>query len=147
VGALAAYLFDPDRGRGRRSKLRDQLAGLIRRGGRRLSRGTRYAAATTSGRLRGLRHAFGGDGSAETPTDAVLAHRVETELFRDPSIPKGRMNVNAEEGTVVLRGTVDSSDQLRAIEARVASIGGVTEVRNLLHLEGTAAPHEPAAAR
>ncbi len=35
--------------------------------------------------------------------DATLAQKVMTELFRDPHVPKGAINVNAENGVVLLR--------------------------------------------
>jgi osmotically-inducible protein OsmY len=40
----------------------------------------------------------------EQPDDAALARKVETELFRDADVPKGDINVNAEDGVVFLRG-------------------------------------------
>lgn len=76
--------------------------------------------------------------------DATLAHRVETELFCDPDIPKGQINVNAEHGVVVLRGEVERPEQIAAIEKKVWKIAGVRTVENLLHLPGTPAPsHQP----
>ena len=49
--------------------------------------------------------------------------RVESELFRDPSVPKGRLNINAEHGVVVLRGVTDSPDQIRTLEVRACGAG------------------------
>jgi hypothetical protein len=130
VGALAAYFLDPDRGRSRRAQTRDRLAGMSRRASERLARTSRYVTATAGGKARALTHS--GNGSGEAPNDAVLAHRVESELFRDPSVPKGRLNVNAEHGVVYLRGVTDTPDQVRALEDRTRRIDGVRDVRNLL---------------
>jgi osmotically-inducible protein OsmY len=69
--------------------------------------------------------------------DETLRDRVESELFRDPDIPKGQININAEHGVVVLRGELDHPEEINAVERRVKKIAGVTEVRNLLHLTGT----------
>ncbi len=74
------------------------------------------------------------------PNDAALAHRVESELFRDPDTPKGRININAEAGIVVLRGELDQPEQIRAIDAAVSRMAGVRGVHNLLHLPGTPVP-------
>jgi hypothetical protein len=130
VGALAAYFLDPDRGRSRRAQTRDRLAGMTRRAGERLARTSRYVTATAEGKARALTHS--GNGSGEAPNDAVLAHRVESELFRDPTVPKGRLNINAEHGVVYLRGVTDNPDQIRALEDQTRRIDGVRDVRNLL---------------
>jgi len=75
------------------------------------------------------------------PDDATLAHKVETELFRDRTIPKGRMNINAEHGTVILRGVADSQDQIERMMLVTLAIRGVRGVQSLLRVEErTSAP-------
>ncbi len=102
----------------------------------------RRGVARASGRVRqGLRR-----GLRRTPEDAAglddatLVDRVESEIFRDPAVPKGRMNINAEQGRVVLRGEVDQPEQISAVDAAVRQVPGVQDVENLLHLPGTPAP-------
>jgi osmotically-inducible protein OsmY len=53
-------------------------------------------------------------------------------VFRDPSIPKGQINVNAENGVVVLRGQVDSPDLIKELEKKARNVQGVRDVENLL---------------
>jgi len=65
---------------------------------------------------------------------------VESAIFRDPAVPKGQININAERGRVVLRGEVDQSEQISALEAAARQVPGVTDVENLLHIPGTPAP-------
>ena len=72
--------------------------------------------------------------------DATLAHKVESILFRDSSVPKGRINVNAENGIVFLRGQLDRPELIRTIEARARRIAGVRGVVSLLHVPGAAVP-------
>ncbi len=115
AGAALMYLLDPDLGN-RRRKMTMQMAG----------------------RREALLHA--GHNTGEPLDDATLAHKVESILFRDPDVPKGSINVNAEHGVVVLRGEVRTPDDIRDIERRVSHIEGVNEVRNLLHLVNTPAP-------
>jgi osmotically-inducible protein OsmY len=75
--------------------------------------------------------------------DAAIAHRVETELFRSDDVPKGQINVNVEYGKVVLRGEVGSREMIDDLVRRTFEIEGVTDVENLLHTPGEAAPmHE-----
>lgn len=41
-----------------------------------------------------------------------LAAKVETELFGNPRIPKGALNVNVEDGVVIVRGQVQGRTRL-----------------------------------
>jgi hypothetical protein len=145
AGVILTYFLDPDRGRSRRAHARDRLAGSIRRTGRRLARGIRYAAATATGMRHRLTRLPRG---ATELDDATLTHKVETELFRDPTVPKGRMNINAEHGTVVLRGRVHSRDQIERIMVATIGIDGVRGVQSLLQAdEETELPFDEPPAR
>jgi len=140
LGALLAFLLDPIRGRARRARARDRAAAMARRTGRGVQRTGRIVASN----LAGLRErAVHMDDVADLPNDATLAHKVESVLFRDRAVDKGRINVNAEDGLVVLRGVAGTTDQIRTLEARARDIPGVEDVENLLHLPGTPAPQEP----
>lgn len=130
LGALAAYFLDPDRGRSRRAETADRIAGLARRAGRRAGRGYRYARSTAAGLGERMVSRATSDGT--WMNDETLAHKVESELFRDSTIPKGSINVNAEHGTVILRGLADSQDQIEKIMVAVMAIDGVKVVRSLL---------------
>ena len=79
----------------------------------------------------------------EQPNDATLVAKVESEVFRDPEMPKGAVNVNAENGVVVLRGQVEKPELIAELEKKVRKVQGVHDVENLLHLPGAEAPmHE-----
>jgi len=138
AGAAVAYFLDPEQGRRRRNVTSDRLAATVRRGSRNLGRTGRYAAAEVYGLSQKARHLTPQEKLA--PNDATLSQRVESEVFRNPEIPKGRINVNAEQGVVVLRGEVDRPEQIRSIEAAVRRVPGVVDVENLLHLPDTPAP-------
>jgi osmotically-inducible protein OsmY len=73
--------------------------------------------------------------------EATLTHKVETVLFRDPEVPKGALSINAEGGTVFLRGQVESVEAIERIVQSVRRIPEAREVVSLLHLPGTPAPH------
>lgn len=139
-GVAAAYFIDPERGRARRHLAIDRGAAAVRRAGKRLHRGVRVRIAFARGHVHGLVH---GLRRAPVPelNDATLAHKVESVLFRDARLPKGRISVNAERGAVFLRGAVDSPDLIEELERAVRRIGGVRSVENLLHQPGTPAPH------
>jgi hypothetical protein len=139
AGGVAAHFFDRERGRRRRRLLVDRTTGAVRRGMRQTTRAVQRRAAVTAGHGRGLVHRL--RPPAPVPLDDVeLAHKVETILFRDPAVPKGRLSINAERGTVFLRGQVDSPELVSELGKRVREIPGVGGVENLLHLPGTPAP-------
>lgn len=136
-GALAAFVLDPERGRARRTRIVDQAAALARRAGAEIGRMSRHGRSLAAGKLQAVRNRR----AAETmPNDAALANKVESELFSDPQIPKGQININVEQGTVVLRGELASQDEIDQIEARVRRMPGVWEVRNLTHTADAPAP-------
>ena len=132
------YFLDPDSGRRRRSIARDWFAASVRRGWRTAARGSRRVTAETYSLAQQAQHRQPEHWSV--PNDATLVQRVESELFRDPDVPRGRITINAEAGIVVLRGELDRPEQIRAIEGAVSRIAGVRGVHNLLHLPGTPVP-------
>jgi osmotically-inducible protein OsmY len=79
-------------------------------------------------------------GVSKDVDDTTLAHKVETEIFRDDSVPKGQININAQDGVVQLRGEVPSEDMVNDLVEKTRSVQGVRDVENLLHLPGTPAP-------
>ena len=72
--------------------------------------------------------------------DVTLARKVESEIFRPQGAPKGKIDVNAVEGVVWLRGEVKNQAQSTKIETQVRAIPEVRGVENLLHLPKTPAP-------
>jgi osmotically-inducible protein OsmY len=135
LGAAFAYFFDPDNGRRRRKVTSDRLAGLSRRHGKRLAR----AGASQA---RGLKQkaAHRREEPKPQPDDVTLARKVESEIFRDPDVPKGKIDVNAENGKVVLRGEADSAEMIEELVGSARKVQGVQEVESLLHTPGEHAP-------
>jgi osmotically-inducible protein OsmY len=137
LGAAVAYLFDPQGGRRRRAMIRDRSVAFARRRGREAVRAGRSVAAEAYGVSQKVQHV------REEPKDyddVTLAQKVQTEIFRDADVPKGQINVNAEDGIVVLRGEVDRPELMEELVERTRKVQGVREVQNLLHLPGTPAP-------
>jgi osmotically-inducible protein OsmY len=124
LGAALAYFFDPQNGRARR---KDAIKRIVR-----LSQRQRGRLAAKATQLR--------EGPKPQPDDVTLAHKVESEIFRDAGVPKGKINVNAENGKIVLRGEVDSSELIDDLVGRARKVQGVQDVENLLHTPGQAAP-------
>ena len=127
-GYALAYFSDPQNGRRRRKMTADRLAALVRRHGSRLVRGTVSEAYAVKQKATHLR-----EEPKPQPDDVTLARKVETEIFREPDVPKGKINVNAENGKIVLRGEVDSPEMIDDLVAKARKVQGVRDVENLLH--------------
>jgi hypothetical protein len=140
AGAALMFILDPRSGRRRRATARDRLIGTKNRTTRRARRFGRRTGAELYGAKQKMTHRH--PERKPPPNDATLAHTVESELFRDPDVPKGRININAEHGVIVLRGEIDRPEQITAIEEQVRKVPGVFDVDNLLHLRGTPAPNK-----
>lgn len=138
VGALFEYFLDPSGGRRRRHTARDRTMARVRRTERRAARRARRTEAHAAGVVRRTLNAR--RRTREPLDDVALAHKVESELFRRAPVPKGQIDINAEEGVVFLRGVVDRADDITGAEKLARDVGGVRGVENLLHLPGTPAP-------
>jgi osmotically-inducible protein OsmY len=136
IGAALAYFFDPDSGRRRRKLLADK-AGKYGRQGAHQAQGVGATAQRL--KAKAMRR---GEQDRPQPDDVTLARKVETEIFRDAEVPKGQINVNAEDGVVYLRGEVQP-DMIEDLAAKARSVQGVLGVENLLHAPGQEAPAKP----
>ncbi|HEX2030701.1 MAG TPA: BON domain-containing protein [Actinomycetota bacterium] len=135
AGALAAFFLDPVSGKRRRNVLKDRVAGTARTVAGKAQQRGRYVASTAAGKIEAIRHRQ----DQPPENDQTLAHKVESEVFQPADLPKGQVNVNAENGVIVLRGQVKTPDHVKEIERRARKVQGVRDVRNLLHLPGTEA--------
>lgn len=82
-----------------------------------------------------------GAGAAAPPksqlTDAALARKVESEIFREGSVPKGKIDVNAVGRVVYLRGQAKSAAMVADLTVRAQAIPEVERVENLLETPRT----------
>lgn len=139
IGAALMYFCDPQNGKRRRKMTVARLMGLLRRTERKGERLARGVAAEAYGVAQKATHL------REEPKefdDVTLAHKVETEIFRDADVPKGQINVNAEKGVIVLRGEIEQPDMIAALERKTRKVQGVRDVQNLLHTPGQEAPSQ-----
>lgn len=137
AGAALEFFFDPRSGKRRRHLVRDRTTAAFRRRARKVERQAHYEA----GKMVGLAHAITHHDHAVPELDDVsLVRKVESELFRDRTIPKGPISINADRGIVVLRGQLDDAQEIERIEREVRGVAGVRDVENLLHPPGVPAP-------
>ena len=139
VGAMLAYFFDPVSGKRRRVMTFDRVSAFFRHGARQAGRMGRAVGAEGYGAYQKVSH------MRPVPKngmdDVTLAHKVEAEVFRGFHDLKGRINVSAEYGVVVLRGEVDRVDQIEEVELAARRVPEVSDLRNMLHVVGTPAPN------
>jgi osmotically-inducible protein OsmY len=139
AGAGAAYFLDPDQGRSRRARTRDQLGSRARRAVRQVERKARYER----GRARGAWHHLH-PGEQGPVDDHVLADRVRSEVLGRAGA-SSTVNVDVNKGVVSLRGELPDEQSMIDLRDRVASLPGVDGVVTHLHLPGTVAPNKAAA--
>jgi BON domain len=137
AGVALEYFLDPRSGRRRRKLVRDRVRRTARRRARAVGRQAHYEAGKVIGLTHTIAHRRHGMPELD---DVSLVRKVESELFRDRTLPKGRISINADRGIVVLRGELDDSQQIRHIENAARKICGVRDVENLLHEPGAPAP-------
>jgi hypothetical protein len=138
VGAALGFFFDPKNGTRRRHELRDRFLAVFRRTGK--SAGQFGHSARSGGYALKQKATNMKESPRAQIDDVTLARKVETEIFRDPEVPKGDINVNAENGVVFLRGAVTDESLIEALAESARKVQGVREVENLLHVPGTPAP-------
>lgn len=136
-GAALAYYLDGQNGRRRRHVTRDKALSAAKHSNRRGRKLVHHVSSDARGYVERAKHVRG---RTEELDDSTLVDKVESIVFRHRDVPKGQVNVNAENGVVFLRGEVERPELVDALEARVRKVRGVKGVENLLHTPGNALP-------
>ena len=137
-GALVLFFFDPVSGRRRRAQLAQGVPAFLRRRTREAGQVARATAAEAYGLKQKATHLR--EEPKEDLNDQTIESKVQTELFRDPDVPKGQINVNVQDGVVQLRGEVPRPELIDDLVEKARQVQGVRDVESLLHLPGTPAP-------
>jgi hypothetical protein len=138
LGAALTYFFDPQTGKRRRTMARDRTLAFFRRTARKGAQAGKAVGAEAYGVAQKATHMK--EAEKPQPNDATLKAKVESEIFRDAGVPKGSVDVNAENGIVILRGEVDRPELIEELESKTRDVQGVRDVENLLHMPGEPAP-------
>jgi BON domain len=140
LGSLVQYFLDPERGRARRTQFADQARAAATRPVTQLRRTVARKQQYLRGRARGTLHEV--TTSPKPPADDVaLADRVRSDVLGDARYRPYKINVDAADGVVSLRGQVRRPDEIKELVASVEKVPGVRRVENFLHLPNTAAPN------
>jgi hypothetical protein len=146
VGAALAYFLDPDRGRSRRTRLRDRYRAFVRKPLRRVSGRANAKARYARGRAHGLVHRAT-HRRPQPVDDATLTDKVRSEVLGYPPFAGHGIAVDAAGRCVTLRGELETVAEIETLERRVHKVAGVREVRNFVHLRGTPPPNKLEALR
>ena len=119
--AIVAYLFDRDRGKGRRAQLMDQTKARVRRA----AEAARKQAEYQSNRIEGLTHQFKAGESPDDLDDATIRQKVKSEVIGPASLPN--IEVDVRNGVVTLSGDLEDS-QYRDLMKKIMKISGVHSV-------------------
>jgi gas vesicle protein len=129
IGAGLMYLFDPDRGRSRRSRLEAQAGSLYRRAEGKVHKLAQDVANRAEGVAAEAKHLLDHD-----PVDAPkLVARVRSKIGRVIRKPHDVAVLASDGGTVTLSGEVDAREGGKLLAA-VMSVAGVKDVDNRLSL-------------
>ena len=138
AGAATVYLFDPDLGRTRRARFKDQVAGRLRRADRNVRGKARYVASTAEGKVQ---QATQSDATAPAD-DRTLVDKIRSEVLGHAPFENRSVIVDAVNGVVTLRGELPEASLVESLGRAVQDVPGVREVRNLVHLPGSPAPNK-----
>lgn len=140
TGAAAAYFGDPELGRTRRAKTKDQLAATFRRAKGQVEQKQQYVQSTLAGKAQAAR-------SRSTPPsdDRTLVDKVKSEVLGQPEFSGLDVVVDAADAVVALRGEVPDESLGTKLEKAVGGVTGVQRVESYLHTPGQPAPNKRAA--
>jgi osmotically-inducible protein OsmY len=132
IGAAAAWFLDPKDGIRRRHVVRDKAMKYAQQGKDEAARKATYAGETVKGKATAAAPGTGREPVEERLNDEALKAKVESEIFRDPDAPKGKVAVNVEDGVVHLRGEVEDPATSEGLREAATKVEGVRGVENLL---------------
>jgi osmotically-inducible protein OsmY len=132
IGAAAAWFLDQNDGTRRRNVVRDKAMKYARQGKEQAARKATYAGETVKGKATSAAPGAGREPAEERLNDEALKAKVESEIFRDPDAPKGKVAVNVEDGVVHLRGEVEDTATSEGLREAATNVEGVRGVENLL---------------
>src|ERR687895_405938 len=115
IGAAAAWFLDPNDGTRRRNVVRDKATKYARQGKEEAARKATYAGQTVKGKATAAAPGTSREAAEERLNDPALRDKVESEIFRDDDVPKGRVSVNVESGIVFLRGEIDDRSTIERL--------------------------------
>jgi len=122
--ALIAYLFDPERGKGRRARLNDQTRSRFRK----VQEAARQQMEYQSNRLKGLAYELKPDDRPADLDDDLIRQKIKSEVIGPAQV--GNVEIDVRNGLVTISGDLDDT-QYRRLARDIAKVPGVESVGQL----------------
>ena len=122
--ALIAYLFDPDRGKGRRARLNDQTRSRVRK----FQTAARQQIEFQSNRMKGLAHELKPDGPQAALDDDLILQKIKSEVIGPAQI--ANVEIDVRNGAVTISGDLEDT-QYQQVARAIAKLPGVESVGQL----------------
>lgn len=119
--ALVAYLFDPDRGKGRRARLNDQTRSRFRK----VQAAARQQIKFQSNRLSGLAHELKPDSPSFDLDDDLIRQKIRSEVMGPAQL--ANVEIDVREGKVTISGDLEDSQYHRLVR-EIEKVAGVESV-------------------
>lgn len=130
IGAAAAYLLDPDRGRSRRARLQDQTAAMGRKAARRSRSWIRYQKGTARGFLHMLSRPI--RKKQRSVDDHTLLQKIRSEAIGPwNNAAREDIEVDVDRGIVTVAGSVDRIELIELIR----KVDGVDAIRDRVEVD------------
>jgi osmotically-inducible protein OsmY len=132
TGAAIGYLLDPDRGRSRRARLRDQTKSQVRTASESLKNRLEYQRGVARGIVHDLTEPLG---PQRQYTDDTLLQKVKSEAlgYWDH---EGTIDVDIRDGQVMLTGRVDSERGRDRLIELIRAVDGVGLIDDRVDVSG-----------
>lgn len=124
AGAAVGYFFDPVSGRGRRTRLADQMKAGARDAAEEAGRKARYQA----GRIKGAVHDMVTAGTDAPEDDAELLQKIRSEAVGPSGVDTSDVDLVVEGGEVTVRTGPIGETTLQDLVGRIRSVTGVRRV-------------------
>ncbi len=132
IGATIAYLFDPDQGRSRRARIRDQMGARARLGLSTVANQAKFQG----GRARGLVHdAMAARRSERRFDDETLLQKIRSEAvgpWKIDATEPHDVHVEVDAEKVTIEGRVASPNDRDRLRELVSNIEGVDQIEDAL---------------
>jgi len=122
--ALIAYLFDPERGKGRRARLSDQARSRFRQ----VQNAARQQMQFQSNRLKGLAHELKPDSPPADLGDDLIRQKIKSEVLGPAQL--ANIEIDVRDGVVTISGDLEDA-QYQRLARDIAKVSGVGSVGQL----------------
>jgi hypothetical protein len=136
VGGGVVYFFDPQLGRGRRAKAREQMISMRRQLLNQAEKKVKYEAGKLEGEV------YERIAPESAPDGSVLKDKVQSTVLGQERFHDLPVNLEAREHDIVVRGEVPDDATKSELEAAIRSVVGVAHVDMETHLPGQLPPNK-----